>query len=92
MTRKHKRKLLIPQVTATNLDNSFVTAQQVDRAMNYLAPPIPTIGNKNIAKINAEIFRRVKMPNLPVHLRKQEQPTTKGRLTKVLDALNWRNW
>lgn len=92
MKRKHKRKLLIPQVTETNLDNSFVPAEQVDRAMRYISPPIPTLGHKSMAKINQEIFRRVKMPDLPPHLRKSSPPKYKGRLTKIIEALNWKNW
>jgi hypothetical protein len=87
MKRKHKRKLLIPQVTETNLDNSFVSAEQVDRAMRYIARPIPTLGNKSMAKINQEIFRRVKMPELPPHLRGAEQPKEKNRWTKLVEKV-----
>ena len=45
-----------------------------------------------MAKINQEIFRRVKMPTLPPHLRSKQKTENKGRLTKIIEALSWRNW
>jgi hypothetical protein len=92
MIKTHKRKILIPKVTETNLDNTFVSASQVDSAMNYMFRPIQTIGHISMAKTNQKLFARLKMPALPAHLQKEERPKQKSRLTKIIDALNWRNW
>jgi hypothetical protein len=85
-----RKRILIPKVTETNLDNTFVTASQVDTAANYLFRPIPAIGNKNMAKINQKLFARLKMPALPPHLQKPEAPKQKSRLTKLVEMINWR--
>lgn len=90
MKRPHKRKILIPKVTETNLDNSFVRASQMDTAMNYMFRPIQTIGHISMAKVNQKLFARLKMPDLPPHLQKPEAPKQKSRLTKLINALNWR--
>jgi len=55
-------------------DNTWVSAEQVDAAMNYIARPIPVIGGKGYAKINQEFLPRVKMPKLPSHLRPPNEP------------------
>lgn len=85
MTRPHKRKLLIPNISDTNLDNTFVRASQVDSAMNYMFQPIQTIGNLNMAKINQKLFAQIKMPKLPAHLRTAENIKPKSRLVRVLE-------
>lgn len=85
MKKTHERKLLIPQVTETNLDNSFVRASQMDTAMNYMFRPIQTIGHISMAKVNQKLFARLKMPDLPPHLRGEEAPKQKSRLTKFVE-------
>lgn len=96
MKRKHKRKLLIPQVTETNLDNSFVRAKQINAATEYLSHRGVNMGNQMVCLSNSvlakHVLARIKMPELPVHMRSEKQPQKKNRLTKIIDALNWRNW
>lgn len=93
MKRPHKRKLLIPSVTETNLDNTFVTRTQADNAMRYLtwrgaslSEPIVCLSNSVLAK---HVLARIKMPELPAHLKGEEKPKPKNRLTKLIEILNW---
>lgn len=95
MKRPHKRKLLIPSVTETNLDNTFVTRTQADNAMRYLtwrgaslSQPLVCLSNSVLSK---HVLARIKMPELPAHLQKEEAPKQKGRLTKFFEMLNWKN-
>ena len=94
MKRSHKRKLLIPSVSETNLDNTFVTRTQSDNAMRYLtwrgaslSEPLVCLSNSVLAK---HVLARIKMPDLPPHLRGEEKPKQKTRLTKFIEMLNWR--
>jgi hypothetical protein len=91
-----KRKLLIPKVSETNLDNTFVTRDQADKAMNYLiwrganlCDPMVCLSNTVLAK---HVLARIKMPNLPAHMRGEEAPIKKGRLSSFWDNLNWKMW
>lgn len=93
MKRPHKRKLLIPSVTETNLDNTFVTRTQADNAMRYLtwrgaslSQPLVCLSNSVLAK---HVLARIKMPELPTHLKGEEKPKPKTRLTKLVEMLGW---
>jgi len=95
MKKTHKRKLLFPLVTETNLDNTFVRAEQMDKALDYLchygvnlSAPMICLSNSVLAK---HVLARIKMPNLPKHLRVDERPKQKSRLTKILDMLNFKS-
>jgi len=94
MIKTHKRKILIPKVTETNLDNTFVTRTQADNAMHYLSwrganlsEPLVCLSNSVLAK---HVLARIKMPALPPHLQGEERPKQKSRLTKVLEMLKFK--
>lgn len=94
MTKTHKRKLLIPQITETNLDNTFVRAEQVNAAANYLSfrgvnlgEPMVCLSNVILAKY---VLARIKMPRLPAHLRTAENIKPKSRLTRFVEMVSWR--
>jgi len=94
MKKTHKRKILIPQVTETNLDNSFVRAKQINAATEYLSYRGVNMGNQMVCLSNSvlakHVLARIKMPELPPHLQKPEAPKQKSRLTKLVEMLNWR--
>ena len=95
MTKTHKRKLLIPSVSETNLDNTFVRADQVNAAMNYLSYHQVELGNPIVCLSNTvlatHILARIKMPRLPAHLRTAENIKPKNRLVRLIEKLNWRS-
>ena len=94
MKKTHKRKILIPQVTETNLDNTFVRAKQIDAATEYLSYRGVNMGNRMVCLSNSvlakHVLARIKMPALPPHLQKPEAPKQKSRLTKFVEMINWR--
>jgi hypothetical protein len=94
--KSHKRKILIPQVTETNLDNTFVRARQIDAATEYLCYREVNMGNPMVCLSNSVLAKyvlaRIQMPELPKHLRPAEAPKQKKRLTKIIEALSWKNW
>lgn len=92
---KRKRRILIPKVTETNLDNTFVRDKQINAATKYLCSrganmgePMVCLSNSVLAK---HVLARIKMPALPPHLQKPEAPKQKSRLTKFVEMINWRS-
>ena len=91
---KKKRKILFPQVSETNLDNTFIRAEQINAATKYLCEcgvnmsnPMVCLSNSVLAKY---VLARIKMPELPAHLRVNQAPKQKSRLTKVMEMLRFK--
>lgn len=94
MTRPHKRKLLIPNISDTNLDNTFVRASQIDAATEYLCYCGVNMSNQVVCLSNSvlakNVLARIKMPRLPAHLRTAENIKPKSQLTRFVEMVSWR--
>jgi hypothetical protein len=91
MKKTHKRKLLIPAVTETNLDNTFVTARQVDVALEYLQSknadlqsPVVCLSDDVLA---THVLARIKMPTPPPHLGVVKKTTKAHKYAALLTSV-----
>lgn len=93
--KKYRRTKTVHKsfVADNDVDKHFVSAEQVDKAHQYLVEkkstmsPVICLSDKVLAK---KVFARINMPKAPEHYPQKTEPTTigcKNRLTSLLSMV-----